>query len=49
LAVGLASRQIRVDANADQALLRNFAGQLGSSSSDLERTDPGPASGKDRN
>jgi F-type H+-transporting ATPase subunit b len=49
LAVGLASRQIRVDANADQALLRNFAGQLGSSSSDLGRTDPGPASGKDRN
>jgi F-type H+-transporting ATPase subunit b len=44
LAVGLAQRQIRVDANTDQALLRNFTGQLGVSSSGLEQT-----SGKDRN
>ncbi len=32
LAVGLAQKQIRVDAATDQALLRNFAGQLGASS-----------------
>lgn len=30
LAVGLAQKQIRVDAGTDQALVRNFAGQLGS-------------------
>jgi F-type H+-transporting ATPase subunit b len=32
LAVGLAQKQIRVDAATDQVLLRNFAGQLGASS-----------------
>jgi len=32
LAVGLASKQIRLDASTDQALVRNFAGQLGSAS-----------------
>jgi F-type H+-transporting ATPase subunit b len=31
LAVGLARKQIRVDAATDQALVRNFAGELGSS------------------
>jgi F-type H+-transporting ATPase subunit b len=30
LAVGLAQKQIRVDAATDQALVRTFAGQLGS-------------------
>ena len=30
LAVGLAQKQIRVDAGTDQALVRNFTGQLGS-------------------
>ena len=30
LAVGLAQKQIRIDAATDQALVRNFAGQLGS-------------------
>jgi len=40
LAVGLAQKQIRVDAATDQALVRNFAGQLGASSDD---------SGKGRN
>jgi F0F1-type ATP synthase membrane subunit b/b' len=30
LAVGLAQKQIHVDAATDQALVRNFAGQLGS-------------------
>lgn len=40
LAVGLAQKQIRVDAATDQALVRNFAGQLGASSEDP---------GKDRN
>ena len=39
LAVGLARKQIHVDAATDQALVRNFAGQLGASG------DPG----KDRN
>ncbi len=29
LAVGLAEKQIRIDAGTDQALVRNFAGQLG--------------------
>lgn len=32
LAVGLAQKQIHVDAATDQALVRNFAGQLGSTS-----------------
>lgn len=32
LSVGLAQKQIRVDAATDQALLRDFAGQLGASS-----------------
>jgi F-type H+-transporting ATPase subunit b len=41
LAVGLARKQIRVDAATDQALVRNFAGQLGASDDS--------ASGKDRN
>jgi F-type H+-transporting ATPase subunit b len=41
LAVGLARKQIHVDAATDQALVRNFAGQLGASSSS--------DSGKDRN
>ncbi len=36
LAVALAQKQIRVDAATDQALLRNFAGQLGAYSSDTE-------------
>src|SRR6202047_3550494 len=31
LAVGLAQKRIRVDAATDQALLRNFAAELGSS------------------
>ena len=39
LAVGLARKQIRVDAATDQALVRNFAGQLGADND----------SGKDRN
>jgi F-type H+-transporting ATPase subunit b len=42
LAVGLARKQIHVDAATDQTLVRNFAGQLGSSSGDS-------GSGKDRN
>jgi F-type H+-transporting ATPase subunit b len=43
LAVGLAQKQIRVDAPTDQALVRGFAGQLGSASD-------GPGkSGKDNN
>jgi len=33
LAVGLAQKQIRVDAATDQALVRNFAGQLGAAES----------------
>jgi F0F1-type ATP synthase membrane subunit b/b' len=41
LAVGLARKQIHVDATTDQALVRNFAGQLGAAD------DSG--SGKDRN
>jgi F-type H+-transporting ATPase subunit b len=40
LAVGLAQKQIRVNAAADQALMRGFAGQLGLASEN---------SGKDRN
>lgn len=39
LAVGLAQKQIRVDAGTDQALVRNFAAELGSADK----------SGKDRN
>jgi F-type H+-transporting ATPase subunit b len=42
LAVGLARKQIHVDAATDQALVRNFGGQLGASSGDS-------GSGKDRN
>jgi len=42
LAVGLARKQIQVDAATDQTLVRNFAGQLGTSSGDS-------GSGKDRN
>lgn len=42
LAVGLARKQIHVDAATDQALVRNFAGQLSASSS------PGDL-GKDKN
>jgi F-type H+-transporting ATPase subunit b len=44
LAVGLAQKQIHVDAATDQALVRNFASQLGVSSS----AKSGEASGKDR-
>jgi F-type H+-transporting ATPase subunit b len=40
LAVGLARKQIHVDAPTDQALVRNFAGQLGAASGDA---------GEDRN
>ena len=40
LAVGLARKQIHVDAGTDQALVRNFSTQLGASSD---------SSGKDRN
>jgi F-type H+-transporting ATPase subunit b len=39
LAVGLAQKQIRVDAGTDQALVHNFAGELGSTGT----------TGKDRN
>ncbi len=42
LAVGLAKKQIHVDAATDQALVRNFAGQLGTSGS------AGDSPGKDR-
>ena len=35
LAVGLAQKQIHVDASTDQALVRSFAGQLGASSAGL--------------
>ena len=41
LAVGLAQKQIRVDAATDQALLRNFAGQLGASESSAEKQERG--------
>jgi F-type H+-transporting ATPase subunit b len=40
LAVGLAKKQIHVDAATDQALVRNFAGELGNDGS-------GPTTGKD--
>jgi len=46
LAVGLARKQIHVDAATDQTLVRNFAGQLGTTSADRSG-DSG--SGKDRN
>jgi hypothetical protein len=42
LAVGLAQKQIRVDAATDQALVRSFSGQLGAASdsgSDNRRKD----------
>jgi F-type H+-transporting ATPase subunit b len=42
LAVGLAQKQIHVDAATDQALVRSFSGQLGTASGDS-------GSGKDRN
>ena len=38
LAVGLARKQIHVDAATDQALVRNFAGQLGAHLTTRERT-----------
>jgi F-type H+-transporting ATPase subunit b len=37
LAVGLAQKQIRVDAATDQALVRNFAGQLGAEGAGKDR------------
>jgi F-type H+-transporting ATPase subunit b len=46
LAVGLAQKQIHVDANTDQGLVQNFAGQLGVSSSELGQP---RKPGKDRN
>ena len=39
LAVGLAQKQIHVDAATDQALVRNFAGQLGTASDHLGKDD----------
>jgi F-type H+-transporting ATPase subunit b len=49
LAVALAQKQIRVDAATDQALVRNFAGQLGiSSSGKSDSAKSGDTSGKDR-
>ncbi len=47
LAVGLAQKQIRVDAATDQALIRNFAGELGVAGSTPSGSTP--RSGKDRN
>lgn len=35
LAVGLAEKQIRIDAGTDQVLVRNFAGQLGTTPDDI--------------
>jgi F-type H+-transporting ATPase subunit b len=46
LAVALAKKQIRVDAATDQALVRNFAGELGAYSAIGSATRPG-AAGKD--
>lgn len=43
LAVGLAKKQIRVDAATDQALVRNFAGELGSNSDAPKTNGPGKA------
>jgi len=48
LAVGLAQKQIRVDAPTDQALVRGFVGQLGTTPDDLGKSDLGK-SGKDNN
>lgn len=45
LAVGLAQKQIRVDAATDQALMRNFASELGVAG----QTGPAQRSGKDNN
>lgn len=41
LAVALAQKQIRVDAATDQALVRNFAGKLGTESTGLDDERPG--------
>ncbi len=41
LAVGLAQRQIHVDAATDQALVRNFSGQLGAGSGNSGSDHPG--------
>jgi F-type H+-transporting ATPase subunit b len=49
LAVGLARKQIHVDAATDQTLVRNFAGQLGASSANSGGSSGGSGSGKDRN
>ena len=53
LAVGLAQKQIRVDAPTDQALVRGFAGQLGTTLDDLGKPDLGKHDlgkpGKDNN
>jgi F-type H+-transporting ATPase subunit b len=46
LAVGLAKQQIHVDAATDQALVRNFAGELGASYN-ASGNPPGNATGKD--
>jgi len=43
LAVGLAKKQIRVDSGSDQALVRKFAGQLGSYSGTAGTDAPGKA------
>jgi F-type H+-transporting ATPase subunit b len=43
LAVGLAKKQIRVDSNTDQALVRNFASELGSYSGASGKNAPGKA------
>jgi F-type H+-transporting ATPase subunit b len=45
LAVGLAKKQIRVDAATDQSLVRNFAGELGSYSDAPNTNGPGKARG----
>jgi len=53
LAVGLARKQIHVDAATDQALMRKFAGDLtgeaGSTRSSSTQSSPNQPSGKDRN
>jgi F-type H+-transporting ATPase subunit b len=53
LAVSLAQKQIRVDAATDQALVRNFASQLGTSASGTSASGPSASgwsgSGKDQN
>jgi F-type H+-transporting ATPase subunit b len=41
LAVGLAQKQIHVDASTDQALVRSFAGQLGSAEAAAENPGKG--------